>query len=287
MTPLDPAAIDTIFRQARTANGFLDKPVSMDLLKQVYELAALGPTSMNTQPTRYVFLQSKEARERLLPAMSPGNLDKTRTAPVTVIGRRPSAHAKTAPMRDSGSVTREQRATRGMTLWFTGLSGSGKSTIANLVEKRLHAQGRHTYILDGDNVRHGLNRDLGFTDADRVENIRRVAETSKLFTEAGMITLVSFISPFRAERRMAREMLDDGEFIEVYIDTPIEVCRERDLSGLYEAADRGDIPQFPGVSATYDRPTDMDLKVDTSVQTTNECVDLIIELMTERGFLGA
>ncbi|MEM8854843.1 MAG: sulfate adenylyltransferase subunit CysN, partial [Pseudomonadota bacterium] len=139
-------------------------------------------------------------------------------------------------------------------LWFTGLSGSGKSTIANLVEKRLNAQGRHTYILDGDNVRHGLNRDLGFTDADRVENIRRVAETAKLFVDAGLVVIVSFISPFRSERRMARDLVDEEEFMEVFIDTPIEVCRERDPKGLYKKADSGELKNFTGVDSPYEPP---------------------------------
>ena len=139
-------------------------------------------------------------------------------------------------------------------LWFTGLSGSGKSTIANLVERSLHAQGRHTYILDGDNVRHGLNRDLGFTDADRVENIRRVAETAKLFVDAGLIVLVSFISPFRSERRMARELMGEGEFVEVFVDTPLDVCIRRDPKGLYEKAKAGAIKNFTGIDSPYEPP---------------------------------
>ncbi len=148
-------------------------------------------------------------------------------------------------------------------LWFTGLSGSGKSTIANLVEKALFADGRHTYILDGDNVRHGLNRDLGFTDADRVENIRRVAEAARLFVDAGLIVLVSFISPFRSERRMAREMLDSGEFVEIFVDTPIEICMQRDPKGLYQKAVAGEIQNFTGISSPYEDPENAEITVKT------------------------
>ena len=139
-------------------------------------------------------------------------------------------------------------------LWFTGLSGSGKSTIANLVEKRLHALGHHTYLLDGDNVRHGLNRDLGFTEEDRVENIRRVAEVARLMVDAGLIVLVSFISPYRSERRFARERFAQGEFLEVFVDTPLEVCEARDVKGLYRRARLGEIPNFTGISAPYEAP---------------------------------
>ena len=139
-------------------------------------------------------------------------------------------------------------------LWFTGLSGSGKSTIANLVEKRLYASGRHTTILDGDNVRHGLNRDLGFTDADRVENIRRVAEAAKLMADAGLIVLVSFISPFRSEREMARGLMPEGEFIEIFVDTPLELAEARDPKGLYARARAGEIKNFTGVDSPYEPP---------------------------------
>ena len=148
-------------------------------------------------------------------------------------------------------------------LWFTGLSGSGKSTIANLVEKALAAEGRHTYLLDGDNVRHGLNRDLGFTDADRVENIRRVGETAKLFLDAGLIVLVSFISPFRSERRMARELVGADEFVEIFVDTPLEVCMQRDPKGLYEKALSGGIKNFTGIDSPYEPPELAELTIRT------------------------
>ncbi|MDX2263552.1 MAG: sulfate adenylyltransferase subunit CysN [Hyphomicrobiales bacterium] len=161
-------------------------------------------------------------------------------------------------------------------LWFTGLSGSGKSTVANLLEKRLHALGRHTYILDGDNVRHGLNRDLGFTDADRVENIRRVAEVAKLMVDAGLIVMVSFISPFRAERRMARELFAEGEFIEVFVDTPLEVCEARDVKGLYKKARAGQIANFTGISSAYEAPVTPELRLDGGAQTPEEMVERIV-----------
>ena len=161
-------------------------------------------------------------------------------------------------------------------LWFTGLSGSGKSTIANIVEKKLLAAGRHTYVLDGDNVRHGLNRDLGFTDADRVENIRRVAEAAKLFVDAGLIVLVSFISPFRSERRTARELVNTDEFLEVYIDTPIEVCMTRDPKGLYKRAKAGEIKNFTGLDSPYEAPEHAEIHVKTVDLSPEAAADVII-----------
>ena len=147
-------------------------------------------------------------------------------------------------------------------LWFTGLSGAGKSTVADQLEKKLHALGKHTFVLDGDNVRHGLNRDLGFTEADRVENIRRVAEVAKLFIDAGLITLVSFISPFRAEREMARELVAPDEFIEIFVDTPLEACEQRDPKGLYKKARRGELQNFTGLDSPYEPPINPELILD-------------------------
>jgi bifunctional enzyme CysN/CysC len=153
---------------------------------------------------------------------------------------------------------------RGRVVWLTGLSGAGKSTIANLVEKRLHALGRHTYLLDGDNVRHGLNKNLGFTEEDRVENIRRVAEVAKLMVDAGLIVLTAFISPFRAERRLAREILQDGEFVEVFVDTPLAVAEERDVKGLYKKARSGQLKNFTGIDSPYEAPEAPELRIDTT-----------------------
>ncbi|KZL19100.1 Bifunctional enzyme CysN/CysC [Pseudovibrio axinellae] len=171
-------------------------------------------------------------------------------------------------------------------LWFTGLSGSGKSTVANAVERKLHGLGRHTYILDGDNVRHGLNKDLGFTDVDRVENIRRVAETSKLFVDAGMITLVSFISPFKAERRLARELMDAGEFYEIFVDTPLADCESRDPKGLYAKARRGEISNFTGVDSAYEAPENPEIHLKTTAKTAEALADEIVERLLTDGFLG-
>jgi bifunctional enzyme CysN/CysC len=162
-------------------------------------------------------------------------------------------------------------------LWFTGLSGAGKSTIANLVERRLHALGRSTYVLDGDNVRHGLNRDLGFTDADRVENIRRVAEVAKLMVDAGLIVLVSFISPFRAERRTARDMLGDGEFIEVFVDTPLAEAERRDVKGLYKKARAGELKNFTGISSPYEAPERPEVRIDTTRVTPEAAAEALVD----------
>jgi bifunctional enzyme CysN/CysC len=171
-------------------------------------------------------------------------------------------------------------------LWFTGLSGAGKSTIANLVEKKLHLAGCHTYLLDGDNVRHGLNRDLGFTDVDRVENIRRVAETAKLFADAGLIVLVSFISPFRSEREMARDLLTRGEFLEVYVDAPLEVAEARDPKGLYKKARAGELPHFTGIDSPYEPPTAADLHLDTTRASAEELAERIVARLRTGGYMG-
>jgi len=180
----------------------------------------------------------------------------------------------------------EQLGQKPAVIWMTGLSGSGKSTIANLVEKRLFAMGRATYVLDGDNVRHGLNRDLGFTDADRVENIRRVGEVARLFVDAGMMVIVSFISPFRSERRMARDLLEDGEFLEIHIDAPVEVCAARDPKGLYARAIAGEIANFTGISSPYEAPKTPDLHIDTTDLSPREAAEKVVQMLTERKIIS-
>ena len=167
-------------------------------------------------------------------------------------------------------------------VWFTGLSGSGKSTIANEVEKRLHMMNRHTMLLDGDNVRHGLNRDLGFTEADRVENIRRIGEVAKLMTDAGLIVLTAFISPFRAERDMVRNMLPAGEFIEIYVDTPLDVAEARDVKGLYKKARAGELKNFTGIDSPYEAPWNPDIRINTTAQSAGEAADDIIRQLLGR-----
>ena len=176
--------------------------------------------------------------------------------------------------REAHAALKNQKA---RVVWFTGLSGSGKSTIANLVEKKLHAMGKHTFLLDGDNVRHGLNRDLGFTDADRVENIRRVGEVAKLMTDAGLIVLTAFISPFRSERRMVRDLMAPGEFMEVWVNTPLEVAEARDVKGLYKKARSGQLKNFTGIDSPYEAPELAELTVNTVELTAEEAADRIVQ----------
>jgi len=180
----------------------------------------------------------------------------------------------------------QQKGQRACALWFTGLSGSGKSTIANLVEKRLHSLGRHTYLLDGDNIRHGLNRDLGFTDADRVENIRRVAEVARLMVDAGLIVLVSFISPFRSERRMARGLLGEGEFYEIFVDTPLAEAEKRDPKGLYRKARSGQLPNFTGIDSPYEPPESPEITIRTAEETAAAAAERIIDELDKAGVIA-
>jgi bifunctional enzyme CysN/CysC len=174
---------------------------------------------------------------------------------------------------------------KGCVLWLTGLSGAGKSAIANMVEKKLHAMGRHTYLLDGDNVRHGLNKDLGFTDADRVENIRRVAEVARLMVDAGLIVMTAFISPFRSERRLARGLLEADEFVEIHIDTPLAVAEERDPKGLYKKARRGELKNFTGIDSPYEAPETPEVRIDTTGCTVEQAADQVLAYLEQQGLI--
>jgi bifunctional enzyme CysN/CysC len=192
--------------------------------------------------------------------------------------------------RQAVSVDKAARAAlmrqRPVLVWFTGLSGSGKSTIANALERKLLARGCHTYLLDGDNVRHGLNRDLGFTAADRVENIRRIAEVGKLMVDAGLIVLAAFISPYRAERDMARQLMGEGEFLEVHVDTPLEIAESRDVKGLYRKARRGELVNFTGIDAPYEAPLAPELRLNTVDCTADEAAERVLALLEARGMLA-
>jgi adenylylsulfate kinase len=190
----------------------------------------------------------------------------------------------------AGHVTRTERerllGQRGVTVWLTGLSGSGKSTIAVAAEQVLMQRGRVAYVLDGDNIRHGLNKNLGFSPEDRTENIRRIGEVAKLFTDAGLITLTSFISPYRADRDAVRALMAPGDFLEVLVDASVETCEGRDVKGLYQKARAGQIPEFTGISAPYERPEKPELVLDTNTQTVEESVMTLIGCLEQRGYLG-
>ncbi len=187
------------------------------------------------------------------------------------------------------NITKKDRAElldqKPMLLWFTGLSGSGKSTIANTLEKRLYQLKYKTVLLDGDNIRHGLNSNLGFTDSDRVENIRRIAEVSKLFVEAGIIVITAFISPFIKDRKIVKDLLEENEFIEIFIDTPIEICKKRDPKGLYKKAMQGEIKDFTGVSSPYEAPVKPNINLKTDKLSIDESVDKILEYLKLEGYI--
>ena len=187
-------------------------------------------------------------------------------------------------------VSKDERVSlkkqRPCVLWFTGLSGSGKSTVANAVESRLVESGKHTYLLDGDNVRLGLNRGLSFSDEDRVENIRRIGEVSKLFIDAGTIVLTAFISPFQKERDAVRTLVEDGEFIEVFVDTPLSVCESRDPKGLYKKARAGEIPNFTGISSPYEAPSDAEIHINNDGISVDAAAQEVIDYLEEKGYLN-
>jgi adenylylsulfate kinase len=188
-----------------------------------------------------------------------------------------------------GQITRTEREAllgqKGVTIWLTGLSGSGKSTIAVAAEKALHDRGKLTYILDGDNIRQGLNSNLGFSPDDRTENIRRIGEVSKLFTDAGVICFTSFISPYRSDRNAVREIMEPGDFVEVLVDASVETCESRDVKGLYKKARAGEIPEFTGISAPYEAPEKAELVLDTNTQSVEESVGSLIGYLEEKGYL--
>jgi adenylylsulfate kinase len=188
-----------------------------------------------------------------------------------------------------GAVTRNDRAQlnghRGCTVWLTGLSGSGKSTIAGDLEKRLLERGVRTYILDGDNIRHGLNKNLGFSPEDRTENIRRIGEVAKLFTDAGLVAITAFISPYRADRDQVRAIMQAGDFIEVFVDCPVEVCEQRDVKGLYKKARAGEIKEFTGISAPYEAPAKAELTINTAGQSVEESAKQILEYLERQGIV--
>lgn len=200
---------------------------------------------------------------------------------------RPADNIHWQAVEVSRQARRLQSGHTSAVVWFTGLSGSGKSAIANLLEKRLHERGIRTYLLDGDNVRHGLNKDLGFSAADRVENIRRVAEVAKLMVDAGVFVLAAFISPFRAERLMARDLMGSGEFIEVFIDTPLAVAEQRDPKGLYRKARRGELKNFTGIDSPYEEPEMPEIRVNTSQITVQEAVDQVYEHLEKAGLFAS
>jgi adenylylsulfate kinase len=189
----------------------------------------------------------------------------------------------------TSSVTKAQRAVQKQqtpyVLWFTGYSGAGKSTVANAVEQQLFDLNLHTYLLDGDNIRHGLNKDLNFNDTDRTENIRRVGETTKLFLDAGLIVITAFISPFRAERQMVRELVNKGEFIEIFMNAPLEICEGRDPKGLYKKARAGEIDSFTAIDSNYEPPLTPDITLDTSIMSVDECVANVLAYLRSAGKL--
>ncbi len=190
----------------------------------------------------------------------------------------------------SATVTRADRekmnSHKSAILWFTGLSGAGKSSVAHAVEDRLFKLGCRTYVLDGDNIRHGLCKDLGFSDADRTENIRRIGEVSKLFTDSGVMALTAFISPFRSDRDAVRELVDDGDFIEIYCKCDLSVCEERDVKGLYKKARAGEIPEFTGINSPYEEPLKSEITVDTAAQSIDESVEQIINALADRNIIS-
>lgn len=192
-------------------------------------------------------------------------------------------HAATVSAEDREKLLNQ----KGCVIWFTGLSGSGKSTLANAVEHLLHQRQQHTYVLDGDNVRHGLNKNLGFSPEDREENIRRIGEVAKLFADAGTIVMTAFISPYRADRDQARALIAEGRFVEVFVDCPLEVCEERDTKGLYKKARAGEIQEFTGISAPYEEPTEPEITVNTAELSLEDSAQVVVAALVDAGLVPA
>ncbi len=269
-------ATQTVSAQVQAPKYQVNVNTMEHLAARTLELNAIGVANLSTDRP-LVFEPYAESRELggfiLIDKIS----NATVGAGLLHFALRRAANVHWQAIEISRAAHAAQKNQRPRLLWFTGLSGAGKSTIANLVERRLHALGRHTFLLDGDNIRHGLNKDLGFTDADRVENIRRVGEVAKLMTDAGLIVLTAFISPFRAERRLVRDMLPPGEFVEIHVDVPLAEAERRDVKGLYAKARRGELRHFTGIDSPYEPPEHPEIRIDTAAATPEAAAELIVE----------
>ncbi len=269
-------ATQTVSAQVQAPKYQVNVNTMEHLAARTLELNAIGVANLSTDRP-LVFEPYAESRELggfiLIDKIS----NATVGAGLLHFALRRAANVHWQAIEISRAAHAAQKSQRPRVLWFTGLSGAGKSTIANLVERRLHAMGRHTFLLDGDNVRHGLNKDLGFTDADRVENIRRVGEVARLMTDAGLIVLTAFISPFRAERRLVRDMLPAGEFVEIHVDTALAEAERRDVKGLYAKARRGALRNFTGIDSPYEPPERPEIRIDTAAMTADQAAEHIVE----------
>ncbi|MGI4744571.1 MAG: sulfate adenylyltransferase subunit CysN [Janthinobacterium lividum] len=268
-------ASQTVSAQIQTPKYQVNVNTMEHLAARTLELNAIGVANLSTdKPLVFApYAQSRELGGFIL-------IDKISNATVAAgllhfsLRRAQNVHWQAIEINREAHAAQKNQQPK--VLWFTGLSGAGKSTIANLVEKKLHAQGRHTFLLDGDNIRHGLNKDLGFTDADRVENIRRIGEVARLMTDAGLIVLTAFISPFQQERALVRSMLPDGEFVEIHIDTALAEAERRDVKGLYGKARRGELKNFTGIDSPYEAPEHPEIRIDTAITSPEQAAELIV-----------